>query len=272
MLYFDQFSSDRFGTVRQQIWSILHYPLHMAILLCVEGNTSLIVWNSAVQGLKWMWAMEPDSYSNPANGFDSTSAYIGYLNQTMYDINGRFKSKYWNATYDWNRNFTAIANYTDTYGFRSDDWNNKTGDVVRYMFDRAQVFVFEAHADSLAKLNAVTTSTSSPRSKLDGVYDVFNVTVMQFYIGSGAVLLVLALMYWFNKMHKTKLEFGEMINRVIVGFTLIVAGTAAVMANKTTSGFKFAASHWIIAIVLICFLLGEYFPFQFMHISIRAMD
>lgn len=257
MLYFDQFSEDRFGTVRQQIWSALHYPLHMAILLCVEGNTSLIVWNSAAQGLKWMWKMEPMSYSDPAHGFQDTADYLSYLNRSMYDINARFKSKYWNATYDWNRNFTAIENYTATYGFRTEEWNNKTGSIARRIFESAQVFVFEAHADSLAKLNAVTAPSSGPRNRLDGIFDVFNVTVMQFYIGGGAILLILAIMYWFNKLHKTKYEFGEMINRVVVGFSLMIVGVAAVIGNKTTSGFKFTVSEWVIPIVVLCLIAGK---------------
>lgn len=257
MLYFDQLSSDRFGTVRQQIWSLLHYPLHMAILLCVEGNTSLIVWNSAVQALKWIWTIQPKNYADPAAGFADTPAFLSYLDTTMNTWNARFSSKYWNSTYDWNQNFTVIENYTATYGFQSEDWNNKTGDIVRYMFDRAQVFVFEAHSDSLAKLNAVTTPASSPRARLEGIFDVFNVTVIQFYIGGGAMLLVLALMYWFNKLHKTKYEFGEMINRVVVGFTLMIVGIAAVISNKSTTGFKFAASQWIIAIMVLCFVAGK---------------
>ncbi|CAN9390184.1 unnamed protein product [Alternaria alternata] len=253
MLYFDQLSHDRFGTLRQQVWALLHYPLHSAILLCVEGNTSLIVWNSAVQALRWIWSLKPNDYSKPADGYSDTASYIDYLNQSMIAVNGRFKSKYWNTTYNWNTNFTAIENYTATYGFKSDEWNNRTGDVVRYMFDRAQVFVYEAHADSLAKLNAVTSTTTSPRVKLDAVSDVFNTTTMQFFIGAGCVLLVLAIMYWFNKIHKTKYEFGEIINRVVVGFTLIILGVSTVIADKTTNGFKFKGSHWIIPIVVLFF-------------------
>lgn len=256
MLYFDQHSHDRFGTVRQQLWSILHYPLHMAILLCVEGNTSLIVWNTAVQGLKMMWSFEPDDYSDPASGFDSTGAFISHLNASMYTINGRF-SKYWNETYNWNTNFTAIENYTAAYGFRSDEWNNKTGELLHHLWSSAQVFVFQAHADSLAKLNAVSAPAVDPQARLDRVFDVFNVTVMQFYIGAGSVLLVLAVLFWFNKLHKTKYEFGEIINRVLVGFALIIVGIATVMSNKTTSGVKFVASHWLIPIVVLCFALGK---------------
>ncbi|KAF2108827.1 hypothetical protein BDV96DRAFT_503677 [Lophiotrema nucula] len=260
MLYFDQLSHDRFGTVRQQIWSLLHYPLHGAILFCVEGNTSLIVWNSAVQGLKWIWSITPPNIAQPAAGFSTSEAYIDHLNTTMWDVQARFKSKPWNATYPWTRNLTAIANYTSTYGFATPEWNNRTSDIITRMFNNAQEFVFEAHADTLGKLNAVTTPNQSAAAHLQAIYDVFNVTVLQFYIGAGSMLLLLAVMYWFNKSHKTKLEFGEMITRVVVGFALIVVGVAAVMADKTTKGFKFSASNWIIAIVVLLFLLGKSRP------------
>lgn len=255
MLYFDQLSSDRFGTVRQQIWSLLHYPLHMAVLLCVEGNTSLIVWNSAVSGLKSIWSLGPDNYSDPAAGFDSTSDLINNLNQSMWAVDSRYNSRYWNATYRWQTNFTAIENYTAEYGFKSDEWNNRTGDLVKYMFENAQAFIFVAHTETLAKLNAVSATAVGPRERLDRIFSVFDTTVIQFFTGAGAVLLVLAVMYWFNKRHKSKVEFGEMINRVIVGFGLLIVGVATVISNKTTTGFKFYASQWIIPIVVLCFAI-----------------
>lgn len=278
MLYFDQFSEDRFGTLRQQIWSLLHYPLHMAIVICVEGNTSLIVWNSAVQALRFTWSLECEDYSDPADDFKDPSAYVAYLNQSMHSINNRFRSKKWEKTYDWNLNLTAINNYTTTFGFKSSEWNEKTGELVQSLFTKAQVFVFEAHADTLAKLNAVTpirravtqTTQEATREQLDAIYDVFNVTVMSFYIGAGAMLLILAILYWFNKMHKTKYEFGEMINRVVLGFALIIVGVAAVIGDKSTAGFKFQASHWMIAIVVLCFIAGMFFP-PF-HIRVAEQD
>lgn len=267
MLYFDQFSEDRFGTLRQAIWSLLHYPLHMAIVICVEGNTSLIVWNSAVQALKFIWSLECEDFSDPADNFNNVAEYTTYLNDTMININNRFRSKKWEESYDWKLNLTAIQDYNDTYGFRSDIWNNKTGDLVKALFTKAQVFVFEAHADTLAKLNAVTpvkqaitkTTHQAAADQLDAIYDVFNVTVMSFYIGAGAMVLILAILYWFNKMHKTKYEFGEIINRVVVGFALIIVGVATVIGDKTTQGFKFKVSHWMIAIVVLCFVVSKSF-------------
>src|SRR5882757_6689830 len=43
MLYFSHVSHDQFDTICQQVWLILHYPLHMALLLTVEGSSFLIL-------------------------------------------------------------------------------------------------------------------------------------------------------------------------------------------------------------------------------------
>ena len=37
MLYFDNQPHGHFGTIKQQIWSVLHFPLHLAIVGLVEG-------------------------------------------------------------------------------------------------------------------------------------------------------------------------------------------------------------------------------------------
>ncbi len=49
MLYFDQIDPDRFGTIGVQIWTLLHYPLHVAILLTVEGSSKFILWWTLVE-------------------------------------------------------------------------------------------------------------------------------------------------------------------------------------------------------------------------------
>jgi hypothetical protein len=230
----------------------------MAILLCVEGNTSLIVWNSAAQALKWIWTLEPPSYSAPAAGFEDSTTYLAALNTSMWAINSRF-TKSWAIAYNWNQNLTSIANYTSTHGFASDAWNDATAPLVKDMYTHAQVFVFEAHADTLGKLAAVSAPAASRAATLRAVFDVHNVTVLQFYGAGGAALVVLAVMYWFNKLHKTKYEFGEIMNRVVVGFGLVVLGVAMVLGDTSTEGIKFRASEMLIPLVVVGFAVGMFF-------------
>lgn len=45
------------------------------------------------------------------------------------------------------------------------------------------------------------------------------------------------------------------MNRIIIGFLIPAVGVVATLTNKSTSGFKFAASNWLIPIVLFGFLI-----------------
>ncbi|PNS16165.1 hypothetical protein CAC42_1928 [Sphaceloma murrayae] len=47
MLYFDPLSHQHFGSIRQQIWSLLHYPLHLALLLTLSGANQFIALRAA---------------------------------------------------------------------------------------------------------------------------------------------------------------------------------------------------------------------------------
>src|SRR4051794_14292243 len=41
MIYFDHQPHSHFGTIRQQIWSCLHFPIHLAIVGLAEGAQQL---------------------------------------------------------------------------------------------------------------------------------------------------------------------------------------------------------------------------------------
>jgi hypothetical protein len=43
---------EHFGTIRQQAWSSLHFPLHVSLVLVLQGVSLLIDWVVAVQGLE----------------------------------------------------------------------------------------------------------------------------------------------------------------------------------------------------------------------------
>ncbi|KAM0344253.1 hypothetical protein ACHAPU_007779 [Fusarium lateritium] len=44
LIYFDWMKSPYLPKFRQQIWTLLHYPLHLALCLFVQGFTQLLIW------------------------------------------------------------------------------------------------------------------------------------------------------------------------------------------------------------------------------------
>lgn len=49
MLYFDNQPKTRYGTIRQQIWSVLHFPFHLAIVGAVEGAQQMVLARYTLQ-------------------------------------------------------------------------------------------------------------------------------------------------------------------------------------------------------------------------------
>jgi len=272
MLYFDQLDEEgKMGTIRQQIWALLHFPLHCAIVLMVEGNTSLIPWGSAVQGLQLVWSLRPGPDDAPSTGFASNTAFVSYLNESLWTISDHFKSYKLADEYDWTVNLTSINDIARNVTFNSDEYFSSTAPIVDEMFDYAANFVFKTHDATMYKMLEVTSSKSESggHDSLESIYEIYDVVTLYFYIAAGSTLLLLSAMYWFGKPNHTRSEAGGPIVRVIVGSLLIGSGCLAVFVDKSTSGYKFQQSTLLIPVVVIAFLVviafDTLFTFFFEH-------
>jgi hypothetical protein len=103
MLYFDRLHEEHFGSIKQQIWSFLHFPLHIVLVLVLQGVSLLIIWRQAVESLDaidsdWTPALTwiasggaPDPSSpfgshvhNISSTYTAGTALADYLNSTCY--------------------------------------------------------------------------------------------------------------------------------------------------------------------------------------------
>lgn len=259
MLYFDQLDEEgKMGTIRQQIWALLHFPLHCAIVLTVEGNTSLIPWNSAVQGLSLVWAVRPGPDDAPSASFTDNSAFVSYLNNSMWEISDYFKAYKLADEYDWTENLTSIDDIAQNATLNSAVYTSAIAPIVDEMFDYAENFVFKAHDASMSKMIKVSTtkaSSSAAHDSLASMYEIYDVVTLYFYIGAGTTLLLLSAMYWFGKPHHTRSEAGGPLVRVIIGSLLIGSGCLAVFVDTGTTGYKFQHSTLLIPVVAVAYLV-----------------
>lgn len=268
MLYFDQLDEEaKMGTIRQQIWALLHFPLHCAIVLTVEGNTTLIPWNSAVQGLKLVWSLRPTPDDAPSTSFADNTAFVSYLNDSMWKISNHFKAYTLVDEYEWPINLTSINNIAQNTTYNSDEYHTQTAPIIDEMFDFAENFVFKAHDATMSKMLEATSKTSSEHDSLDAIYEVYDTVTLYFYICAGAVLLILCSLYWFGKPHHTRSEAGGPVVRVIMGSLLIGSGCLAVFVDTSTSGYKFQQSALLIPVVVLAYLVVIAFDTLFTYFS-----
>jgi hypothetical protein len=104
MLYFDRMQEEHFGSIRQQAWSFIHFPLHTVLVLVLQGVSLLIIWRQAVESLNvlnsvWTPAfawMELGGDVDKSTPFGTYMARVGddytpgtavadYLNMTCYE-------------------------------------------------------------------------------------------------------------------------------------------------------------------------------------------
>lgn len=85
-IYFDGLEEDHFGTIMQQIWSVLHFPLHVALVLAVEGLAQCITWGAAVvrgndfrlQYATWTELLDQGYFEEVGSQVNETSQYLIY--------------------------------------------------------------------------------------------------------------------------------------------------------------------------------------------------
>lgn len=54
MTYFDWMNRSHFGSIREGIWTFLHFPFHLGLVLMVEGAAQFIVWRKIVEVVRYV--------------------------------------------------------------------------------------------------------------------------------------------------------------------------------------------------------------------------
>ncbi|EME83955.1 uncharacterized protein MYCFIDRAFT_195142 [Pseudocercospora fijiensis CIRAD86] len=95
MLYFDWIQEEEFGIIRQQLCSVLHFPLHVALVLAVEGAAQCITWNAAIrrgnvlvhQVEHWVPILNHTAGGNPtATDWKNAAIDLNTTANTLFDI------------------------------------------------------------------------------------------------------------------------------------------------------------------------------------------
>jgi hypothetical protein len=242
VLYFDQIEHDRFGTIRQQFWALLHYPLHVAILLTAEGSTLLIIWNEIVVNFHWMG----DNLWDPSY-FSTSQEFATSLVNNLTDFDNRFKAKELLDSYD----YIAAANNITHFNLSTPEGFNHVEEMFNEMVLKLEVFLFEnfnveAPADA-------ENAFASESDRFLTLISVFATVFLYFFIAGGCLLIILAILYWFGKTHKSRWEYGSVVVRATVGTALALVS----ISYLYNTGVNLFLSPWMIHIVTIVYFIGR---------------
>jgi low temperature requirement protein LtrA len=162
MLYFDRMQEEHFGSIWQQIWSFAHFPLHVVLVLVLQGVSLLIIWAQIVQAVFGM-------YTNFATILEAVDQYPNgtifaeYLNETAYDWVFCCVPKGVDATKELKTVDNAVISIANAFDYMSENSDNAT--------------VADEYMKSVSDLVAATTKT---------LFDSFSVTVPKKKMAYGA--------------------------------------------------------------------------------------
>lgn len=207
MLYFDRMHEEHFGSIKQQIWSFLHFPLHATLVLVLQGVSLLVIWRQAVDalnglvmdwtpGLTWITeGGEPEAGSDFAEYIANKTQYGGlggavanYFNDTCYghvyshipkgvDASKEIKLVK-DAFYDMKTGFDYYSkNTTNTTAMNqfNSGLNSMTSTTFKTLFDNFSVTV------SKNKLKKATGTPDLSKTILQ-YFDIFNLIMTYAFI------------------------------------------------------------------------------------------
>jgi hypothetical protein len=242
MLYFDQVQPERMGTLRQNIWAILHFPFHACILLVVEGMARLQVWRKVVDITGPL-----QSAVNAISTTQPLQAQLANLNQTMIQLFSRFPSSPKPSLSSY---FAEISSPNATSAQIQDGINNIYSNGINW---------------TLTNFDIPTPTDTD--NNIYAILNLFEVVFIYYFVFAGLTLMLLAALFLLGKRHKLRGEILSVGVRVFFGLGLsLVAVMAAPALGATTdpnsSLHKFMFSAWLLPTVLLTYLTGE-FPMLF---------
>ncbi|KAH7125605.1 bacterial low temperature requirement A protein-domain-containing protein [Dendryphion nanum] len=253
MLYFDRIHEDHFGTIKQQIWSFLHFPLHTVLVLVLQGVSLLIIWRQAVEaiaGLSAGWEADTNN-KNLTTGIE----YAQALNQTAYDIVFSWVPKGVDATKELQvveRAVWKIAEGFDYYDETNQTASSQLDEGLNELFSATLTTLFDSLSVSLPKKNV----ESGGKKQVDfmavanGYYGVFDLVVFYVFISGGLALIFSTLIAGLSlpKHERRAVEFIRLGVNMAGGVGLCLV---TLIRHNDTSLSNYMASAWMIPTVCL---------------------
>ncbi|KXT17759.1 hypothetical protein AC579_3643 [Pseudocercospora musae] len=238
MLYFDWINSEsHLGTIRQQIWSFLHFPLHLALVLAVEGVAQCVTWraaiiaaqlNDTVQDLVYKSLLTTSSLSETSEIL--TYTYPNAINATQVVANGtQDPDAAWGAV-GWSY-YTLYKTILNIAGFagseNSTELKQLSGQIVNFSDEKAA----DESADALVKAAGV-----------------FDLTFVYFFTTVGLVVILCCLLAALSRREKTWMHWLRLVVSGLIGLALCLLS----IMDLTDAGGRFGFSPWVLPLVAIC--------------------
>ncbi|EME78636.1 uncharacterized protein MYCFIDRAFT_86942 [Pseudocercospora fijiensis CIRAD86] len=265
MIYFDWLEEEHFGNIMQQIWSLLHFPLHIALVLAVEGMAQCITWRAAVvrsnhfvnQYQDWNNLISQGNFAEAGRRVNKTATKLLHrgllvsknLKETLELIpdipnaanasrtiaNGANNTALAGDALDWIY-FTLFKTIFNIAGFDSPIEGKTDIDAELTESSDALKMDFADENATAAVINATSRTAG-----------VFGLTYGYFFISIGLVVILCCVIAGLSKRTKSRLQLARLIASSVIGCGLCLLATL----GNTSAGTDFAFSPWLLPTVTL---------------------
>jgi len=253
-LYFNHINHDEFGSIRQQVWILLHYPLHLAILLTLDGSSFLIM-SGTLSKMTRAWLDDYPLYSFATwdeffRSFSTTSAVVSTLTARV--------DRLWTRMYRDPLVALRLFNYTETVtsiehipaAFNSSEWQQQAIQTIGDLWTDVEVAIYHGFG---IEPHVSFGQLPSDYNEANAVEDVVGTAFLYFYFAAGSLLMVLAIMCFFAKKQSLQAMWLRISIKVAIGLCVILPVVTLWLSTKAS--WTFFQSPWTIATTMLGYFL-----------------
>ncbi|KAI9698469.1 MAG: hypothetical protein M1836_004050 [Candelina mexicana] len=261
-LYFDHHPPSHYGTLLQQIWALLHFPFHVALILLLEGIQQFArILNVYNQITTLLLSLTENCLLKNLNGPPLSAA----LNTTIQTFHLNAGNKHSRGSMQ--QEGGGIAHALEAVQNSTHCAANTTdfGDPIEELFSQVIIALF--------KRNDIDPPANTDPSDVGSFNRVFKLVYIYFFISAGVVLLLLGLFLWIVRRRRTRrrdvYDAVAIGMRVVVGVSLL--GLAAVASNEELTN-SYMQSAWVIGTVLVALVLVVLTDFILNFLAVRNVS
>ncbi|MCJ1417247.1 hypothetical protein MMC32_003589 [Xylographa parallela] len=261
MLYYDQTEKKRVGRLRQELWTILHFPFHICILLLVQGQATLTVWLKINDLANPVYPAAFDiPFFNYANITDppagaALASYVTNLNSTLQGVFENFKSSQNPDPFPEGLNDVLTSVAAGTYNV-TDDFVYII-DYIYYQSYSGICGLFNIEAPEKDR-SGQESSNDAGAQAVNDIVNIFFTVYTYFFVAAGLTLIMLTLLLRLGKREKYRTEMLGMAVRYLIGIglaLLALMNLPALEDNENAAIYTYINSPWMMPTVLLSYLL-----------------
>ncbi|KAF2640764.1 hypothetical protein P280DRAFT_490167 [Massarina eburnea CBS 473.64] len=260
MLYFDRLHEDHFGSIKQQIWSFGHFPLHIVLVLVLQGVSLLIIWTQAMEGLT---ALYGDLSKVEARSYNSGAEFANAMNESVWANVYEFVPKGVDDSKEIKAVEAALGQMQEAYDFLTIDMNNDTAKVeytgaVNNLLSAATKTLFDSLSVSAPEDKKQNKDDTSKEIDFQAVFDkyvkVFGLVFTYVFVSGGLSLVVIAILGYLS-LPDSQRRLSQYIRLGINLFCGVGLSLVATLKYDWDLKANFLSSAWMIPTILLVYFV-----------------